>query len=79
MNEKEVSEIRRRFRPDKTNITHIRGCYVNELGEIVSEFDQSLAMMTQEEAETFLAILKRALSGALGRNLIDISLSLIHI
>ncbi len=73
MNEKEVSEIRRRFRPDKTNITHIRGCYVNELGEIVSEFDQSLAMMTQEEAETFLAILKRALSGALGRNLIDIS------
>ena len=73
MNEKEVSEIRLRFRPDKSNITHIRGCYVNEMGEIVAEFDQSLAMMTQEEAETFLAILKRTLSGALGRNLIDIS------
>ena len=27
MNEKEVAEIRRRFRKDKSNITHIRGCY----------------------------------------------------
>ena len=30
MNEKEIAEIRRRFRPDKNNITHVRGCYVNE-------------------------------------------------
>ena len=29
MNEKEVAEIRRRFRPQQTNITKIRGCYVN--------------------------------------------------
>ena len=29
MNEKEIAEIRRRFRPDKTSITHVRGCYVN--------------------------------------------------
>jgi len=73
MNEKEVAEIRRRFRQDKSNITHIRGCYVNEKREIVSEFDQALALMSQEETETFLAILKRTLSGTLGKNLIDIS------
>ena len=30
MNEKEIGEIRRRFRPDKNNISRIRGCYVNE-------------------------------------------------
>ena len=36
MNEKEISEIRRRFRADKSNITHVRGCYVNEKQEIVS-------------------------------------------
>lgn len=41
MNEKEISEIRRRFRHDKSNIQKIRGCYVNEKGEIISEFDQS--------------------------------------
>ncbi|MPM16314.1 hypothetical protein SDC9_62692 [bioreactor metagenome] len=73
MNEKEVAEIRRRFRQDKSNITHIRGCYVNEKREIVSEFDQSLAMMSQEESEKFLAILKRTLSGTLGKNLIEIT------
>ena len=73
MNEKEISEIRRRFRQDKSNITHIRGCFVNEKREIVSEFDQSLALMSQEESEKFLAIIKRTLSGTLGKNLIDIS------
>ena len=51
MNEKEIAEIRRRFRPDKSNITHVRGCYVNDKREIVSEFDQSLALMPQEEGE----------------------------
>ena len=34
MNEKEVAEIRRRFRPDKSNITCVRGCYVNDKHEI---------------------------------------------
>ena len=73
MNEKEIGELRRRFRPEKSNITHVRGCYVNEKREIVSQFDQSLAMMTQTETEEILAILRRTLSGTLGKNLIDVS------
>lgn len=73
MNEKEVSEIRRRFRREKTSITHVRGCYVNENKEIVSQFDQSLAMMSEDEQDTLLGILRRALSGGLGRNLLGIS------
>lgn len=73
MNEKEIAELRRRYKPDKSNISHIRGCYVNETGEIVSEFNQSLALTAQEETEKLLAILKKSLSGALGKNLIDIS------
>ncbi|SDN33465.1 DUF4317 domain-containing protein [Acetanaerobacterium elongatum] len=73
MNEKEVAEIRRRFRQDKSNITHIRGCFVNEKREIVSEFNQSLALMSQEESEMFLSVIKRTLSGTIGKNLVDIS------
>ena len=73
MNEKEIAEIRRRYKPDKNNISRIRGCYVNETGEIISEFNQSLALTAQEETEKLLAILKKALSGTTGRNLIDIS------
>lgn len=72
MNEKEIAEIRRRFRPDKSNITRVRGCYVNEKREIVSAFDQSLRIMSQEESEALLGILKKTLSGTLGKNLIDI-------
>ena len=72
MNEKEVAEIRRRFRPEKSNITHVRGCYVNEEGQMISAFDQSLLTAPKEEAEGILGILKRTLSGTLGKNLIDV-------
>lgn len=73
MNEKEIAEIRRRFRPDQNSITHIRGCYVNENREIVSQFNQSLTLMSQEECELILTLLRRTLSGAPDKNLINIS------
>ena len=72
MTEKEVAELRRRFRADKSNITHVRGCYVNSNREIISEFDQSITMLGQEEGEMLLATLRKTLSGALGKNLMDI-------
>lgn len=75
MNEKEIAEIRRRFRPDKNNITRICGCYVNEKGEVISQFDQPLALTPQEDCERMLALLKKSLSGTLGKNLFDISFS----
>lgn len=75
MNEKEIAEIRRRFRPDKSNITCIRGCYVNGNREIISQFSQSLTLTSQEESEQILSSLKRTLSGALGKNLTDITFS----
>ena len=73
MNAREVSEIRRRFRADKSNITHIRGCYVNEKKEIISQFHQPMALLSQSESEELLALLKRTLSGSIGRNLVDIT------
>lgn len=73
MNEKEIRELRRRMRPQKNNITRIYGCYVTDSGEIISKFSQSVGMMPENEQEKYLALLKRAMSGGLGRNLIDIS------
>ena len=75
MSEKEVAEIRRRFRPEKSAVTHVRGCYVSQEGAVVSQFDQSLTLMPQEEGENLLALLRKALSGGLGRNLINLSFS----
>lgn len=75
MNIKEVAEIRRRYRPDRSNITHVRGCFVNEQKEIISEFDQSIGMMNEDDSEQMLKLLRKTLSGSIGRNLFDIEFS----
>ena len=75
MNQKEVSELRRRWRVDKNAVSRIYGCYVNSNKEIVSNLDESLGTMPEEEAEKYLGLLKKSLSGALGKNLIDIVFS----
>jgi hypothetical protein len=72
MNEKEIAELRRRFRADKSSISRVRGCYVNEKREIISQFDQSLGILGQTESEQLLATLRKTLSGTLGKNLLDI-------
>lgn len=75
MNQKELGELRRRFRPEKCAVSRIYGCYVNSVREVVSYLDESLGRMPQEEAEKYLSLLKKAMSGTLGRNLIDIVFS----
>lgn len=72
MNTKEIGEIRRHIRRDRSNMTHIYGCYVNENKEIISEFKQSTGMMSENEGEKYFGLLKRSLSGTIGKNLIDI-------
>lgn len=73
MNEKEIGEIRRHLRRDRSNMTAIYGCYVNEQKEIISEFHQSLGIMPENEAEKYFGLMKRTLSGTIGKNLIDIT------
>lgn len=73
MNQKEIGEIRRRTRKDRSNMTAIYGCYVNAQKEIISSFRQSVGMMPDNEAEKYFGVLKRMLSGTIGKNLIDIS------
>jgi len=73
MTNKEIAELRRRLRADRHNITKIYGCYVGEKGEIIAELEQSLGLMPQDEAEKYLTILKRTLSGPQHKNLIDIT------
>ena len=75
MNQKEISELRRRFQPQKTAITHIYGCYVNDNKEIVSYIEEPVALLPEDETNLYLTILKKALSGKQGKNLIDIVFS----
>ena len=73
MNEKEIGEIRRRVRRDRSNMNTIYGCYVNGQKEIISEFSGSVGMMSENEAEKYFGMLKKVLSGSIGKNLIDIT------
>lgn len=79
MNQKEVSEIKKRFKPDKDNISRIYGCYVNAAREIVTTLDMSVGLMEQEEAELYFKLLKKTLSGTLGKNLLDIAFSIAQV
>ena len=72
MTEKEIGELRRRLRPDRTAITAVRGCYVSESREILTTFRQSLGLCGEEDKETYLKLLKKTLSGTVDKNLIDI-------
>ena len=73
MNDKEIGELRRHLRRDRSNMTAICGCYANAQKEIITKFRQSLGIMPENEAEKYFAYLKRTLSGTIGKNLIDIS------
>lgn len=75
MNQKELNELKRRFKPDRSAISRLYGCYVNANKEIISYLDEPLGGMSQQEQEKYLGLLKKSLSGGLGKNLIDVVFS----
>ena len=76
MNKKDFAALRRRFAPDKHAISIIRGCYVNEKGEIVSSFSKSPLSLPESESEHYLSTFKKTLGGAPGRNQFTLTVDL---
>ena len=72
MNRREIREIRTRFNPEEGNLSNIYGCYVNAGGEVVTEFSLSPLLMEREEKEMYSELLKKTLSGTLGRSLFNV-------
>ena len=75
MTEKELREIKRRFRPERSNIPRIVGCFVNENAEIIYRISQSLTLGEDLVTEKLFGVMKKTLSGSLGTNLNDIEFS----
>ena len=73
MIDKEIGELRRHLRRERSNMTTIYGCFVNENREIVSSFRESVGMMPENESDKYFALFRRTLSGSIGKNLIDIA------
>ena len=61
MNDKEIGEIRRHLRRERSNITAIHGCYVNEQKEIISQFRMSTGMMSENESDKYYGLLRKCL------------------
>lgn len=74
MNRKELTEIRRRLRPEDSAITRFYGCYVNELHQIVSMFSVSTATMNETESGMYYDLIRKAISGTTGKNLVTLQM-----
>ncbi|MCD8255280.1 MAG: DUF4317 domain-containing protein [Oscillospiraceae bacterium] len=75
MNSKEIAELRRSLSPEKNSVSRIYGCFVNSVREVVADLSESLGMIPQEDAEKYLSLLKKTLSGSINNNLFNIDFS----
>lgn len=75
MNQRDISELKRRLNPEHRNPTVIRGCYVGGDGHVISTFVEELYNMPESELEKYMAIFKKTLSGTIGQNLLPVSFS----
>ena len=73
MTDKEIAEIKKRIRHDKNNMMTLKGCYVGGDKKIMTEFSQTVGLLPLEESENLFKVLKKTLSGRLGKNLVDIA------
>ena len=73
MNQKDLREIRRRVRPDHNSVRSIYGCFVNGTNEIIADFEESVGLLSEDESEKYFSLIRKTLSGSLGRTLRDIS------
>ena len=75
MTERDLREIKRRFRPEKSNIPRIVGCFVNSNNQIIHEISQPIEFSDSVVSEKLLGVMKKTLSGSLGTNLLSLEFS----
>ena len=73
MNQKDLREVRRRVRPEHNSVRSIYGCFVNGGREIIADFEESVGLLSEDESERYFSLIRKTLSGGLGRTLRDIS------
>lgn len=76
MNKKEISEIKKQFTPSNCSITRICGCYVDGEKEKKAEMKEAFLSLPEEEMFKYFEIFRKNLSGALGKNLLNMEFPL---
>ena len=73
MNQRDLTEIKRRLNPDKRNPSVICGCYVDHIGNPITSFQLPVATLYEQENEKYMAIFRKILSGQIGQTLIPVA------
>lgn len=75
MTDRELREIKRRFRPDKCNASRVVGAFVNANKEIVYKINQPLGITESDASEKLLGTMKKILTGNIGTGVNEIEFS----
>ncbi|MED9905410.1 MAG: DUF4317 domain-containing protein [Lachnospiraceae bacterium] len=76
MNKKEIAEIKKQFTQDKCAITRICGCYVDGEKNKKTELKEAFLSLPEEEIFKYFNIFRKALSGTVGKNLLNMEFPL---
>ena len=76
MNKKEISEIKRLFTPSSCSISRICGCYVDGEKNKKTEIKEAFLSLPEEDMFKYFEILRKTLSGSLGKNLVNLAFPL---
>ena len=72
MNKSEISELKKLYKPETSAISRIAGCYVDGEKNKKTVFREALFSLDEEDVFKYLEILKKALSGSIGRNIANL-------
>lgn len=76
MNKKEIAEIKKQFKPENCSITRICGCYVDAEKNKKAAIKEAFLSLPEEESFKYFEIFRKALSGTIGKNLINLDFPL---
>lgn len=76
MNKKEISEIKKQFTVQHCSIDRIRGCYVDGEKNKKTELKEAFLSLSEEEMFKYFEIFRKALSGTIGKNLMNMEFPL---
>lgn len=69
---KDILELKRRFKKESCTFTKMCGCYVDSNKNKVVELNETFLNLEDEEFYKYLEIAKKALSGTIGNNLLEL-------
>lgn len=76
MNKKEVLELKKLIKPESCSFTRICGCYVDAEKQKKAVFDGPFLSLPEESLFKYMDILKKGLSGTIGKNLFNLDFPL---